>query len=60
MKQETINLKFMNGHQIWIRKGHPRDVGPIDPVLFPFPSHGYKYFGIYFKKINKEDNNVRN
>ena len=51
---ETISLKISNGHQIWIRKGLPRDVGePESKWLFPFPMNGYKYFGIYVKKVKR-------
>ena len=47
MEQSPIvHMKYKNGHQIWIRKDE---------------LHGYKYFGIWIKKLNptEEKNNVR-
>lgn len=44
MKPETVTLKVSNGHLIKIIKGYK-----------PF---GYKYVGIYTKKIKTEDKNA--
>ena len=49
--KEIIYLKLNNNHQVWIRKNLPPEkVAKIYKILFPFPSTGYKWFGIFSKE----------